>query len=92
MPVALRSYTLDRSPRHNEDSSEFEFFVGGVLKRKLRVVRMLGGGGVGSVYLAEDITVIRDGEKPHRYALKIIDTKNKNIGNIGRIYNTNSYC
>lgn len=69
MPVARRSYKIDKKPV----GTELEFIVDGVLKRKLRAIQKLGQGGIGSVYLAEDVTVVRENEKPIRYALKIVE-------------------
>ncbi len=82
MPVARRSYTLDKQPRVTQDSKEFAFYVGGVLKRKLIVLRKIGSGGIARVYLAEDVTIERPNEKPWKYALKIIDTHDNKIGSI----------
>jgi serine/threonine protein kinase len=75
-PIApFRSYELDRRPGPTtlQGRDYFEFIVNGVTKRKLKIISKLGQGGIGSVFLAEDVTVERKKEKPFKYALKIIE-------------------
>lgn len=69
MPVARRSYVLDKTPVLIDEISTgteevLVFTAGGVLKRKLRIIEELGHGGIGSVFLTEDVTVERRDEKP----------------------------
>ena len=74
-PVARRSYTLDKIPFERDDlnfDSQLRFVVVGKLMRKLKIIKHIGEGGFGEVYLTEDVTVIRKDEIPQKYALKII--------------------
>jgi hypothetical protein len=74
MPVARHSYILSERPGPHKagDKVEFNFVVNGAQKRKLQIVHKLGQGGIGSVFLAIDVTINRPGE-PQKYALKIVD-------------------
>jgi serine/threonine protein kinase len=84
-PVARRSYKLSTHPCNSDapgaSNAEYKFYVDTnnerILKRKLRVIRKLGEGGVGCVYLTEDSTVIRCNESPLLYALKVIAASEK---------------
>jgi hypothetical protein len=68
LPIVHQSYELDCRP--NLQDGLLIFKVDGKVKRKFRIVQdgnkniVLGSGGIGTVYLVEDITSVRQDEKP----------------------------
>jgi hypothetical protein len=60
------------SSRPTDKGCEYSFEVDDVVVRKLALVRLLGKGGIGNVYLMNDITTHNKSKSPQQYAVKMV--------------------